>query len=444
MRLNLGCRSLAPLFGVIVCCLTALSASADRVTDGLVVLYTLEEGSGVTVHDVSGTLPALDIFNNTPTATTWITGGVRVNTTTVFASPGAAAKIISACMAANQITVEAWVKTANLTQDGPARILTLSLDGSYRNFTLGQVQDGLIWRLRTSTSTLNAAPYLFSTANAITTDLHHLAATFDATGRMDIYVDGVSNTNAVKTGDLSTWDTGYQFALANELSWDDRSWLGEIYLAAVYNRALSASEITQNFLAGADPPTPTATPTDTHTPTATASPTRTVSFTPSPSATPPDTHTPTPSASRTRTPLPTATFTRTPTPTISPTATISPTGTPTPTATLFISQTPSPTPQPFISDEPVIAFPQPATGDVLYFHFRMPSAGTSVIEIYNVAGERVKTLRQEHAQAELGRAQWQLESTAPGVYLYSLRLELATGEIRRLPPKKAVIVKLNR
>lgn len=438
------------LLGLGVWCWSASAANADRVTDGLVVLYTLEEGSGVTVHDVSGVTPALDILNNTPTATTWITGGVRVNTTTVFASPGAASKIISRCMTTNQITVEAWVKPENLTQAGPARILTLSLDGSYRNFTLGQSQDTLVWRLRTSTSTLNGSPYLYTTENAITTGLHHVAATFDTTGRMDIYIDGVSNTHASKTGDFSTWDTSYAFALANELSWDDRAWVGDIYLAAVYNRALSAAEIQQNFLAGSDPPTPTPTHTGTRTATRTITLTRTHSPTGTPTHTPTTTPTPlgtsthTPTASRTRTPVPTATFTPTPTATLSPTSTISPTLTPTGTPTVFLSRTPSPTPQAFISDEPVIAFPQPATGAVLHFHYRMPSAGAATIEIYNVTGERVKTLRQEHAQAGLGRAHWLLEKTAPGVYIYTLRLDLATGETRRLPPKKAVIVQLKR
>ncbi|MEW6515645.1 MAG: LamG-like jellyroll fold domain-containing protein [candidate division FCPU426 bacterium] len=434
-----------------------LPANADRVTSGLVALYTLEEGSGTTVHDVSGVAPPLEIYNNTPTATTWITGGVRVNTTTVFASVGAGTKIINACMSTNQITVEAWVIPANITQGGPARILTLSLDGSYRNFTLGQSQDTLVWRLRTSTSTLNGSPYLYSTSNALSVDLHHVAATFDNAGQLDIYVDGISNTHMSKTGDLSTWDSSYQFALANELSWDDRSWLGDIYLAAVYNRALSASEIMQNFLAGADPPTPTVTVTDTHTPTATATPTRTVtptrtsSPTPTASATPPGTFTATPTATVTLTPVPSATFTQPPTLThsptasISPTSTISPSTTATPTPTLFVSATPSSTSQALVSSEKdVIAFPQPATGDTLYFHYLLPSAGTSIIDIFNVAGEKVKTIRQEHAQAGLGRSLWSLRNAAPGVYIYQLRLELANGEIRSFPSKKAVIVKLHK
>ncbi len=153
------------LLGLGVWCWSASAANADRVTDGLVVLYTLEEGSGGTVHDVSGVTPALDIINNTPTATTWITGGVRVNTTTVFASPGAASKIISRCMTTNQITVEAWVRPANLTQAGPARILTLSLDGSYRNFTLGQSQDTLVWG---GTSTPQRTTFPYFTQESIT------------------------------------------------------------------------------------------------------------------------------------------------------------------------------------------------------------------------------------------------------------------------------------
>jgi hypothetical protein len=54
-------------------------------------------------------------------------------------------------------------------------------------------------------------------------------------------------------GDFSTWDNSYLFALANELQ-DDRPWLGEFHLVAVYSAALSGTEVQQNYQAGANPP----------------------------------------------------------------------------------------------------------------------------------------------------------------------------------------------
>jgi hypothetical protein len=38
-------------------------------------------------------------------------------------------------------------------------------------------------------------------------------------------------------------------ALANELT-EDRAWLGEFYLLAIYDRALSNVEVDQNFVSG--------------------------------------------------------------------------------------------------------------------------------------------------------------------------------------------------
>jgi hypothetical protein len=50
-------------------------------------------------------------------------------------------------------------------------------------------------------------------------------------------------------GDLSNWDSGYVFALGNELT-GDRGWLGSFDVVAIYSRALSAAEVEQNFAVG--------------------------------------------------------------------------------------------------------------------------------------------------------------------------------------------------
>jgi hypothetical protein len=41
----------------------------------------------------------------------------------------------------------------------------------------------------------------------------------------------------------------YRLAIGNELT-NNRPWLGEVFLIAIYNRALSANEVQQNFGAG--------------------------------------------------------------------------------------------------------------------------------------------------------------------------------------------------
>jgi hypothetical protein len=106
-----------------------------------VVIYNFQEGSGDVVHDVSGVAPALDLTAADPGNISWIPGGgLSINAETILISDGPATKVIDACMASNEITVEVWHKPANDTQGGPARMVSISLDGSNRNISF--TQDG--------------------------------------------------------------------------------------------------------------------------------------------------------------------------------------------------------------------------------------------------------------------------------------------------------------
>ena len=231
--------------------------SAMRVTEGLQALYTFEEGSGTTVHDVAGIEEPLDLSADDPVAIRWVEGGLSVVESTVIVSHQAADRIVEAVRSSNALTVEAWVAPANTLQDGPARIITLSLNSSSRNFTLGQglwgsqPSDVYDMRLRTSTTDGNGFPSLTTGAGTLAADLSHIVYTRDVNGLAAIYLDGMLMAEAVVGGDLSNWDTSYPLALANELT-GDRPWLGTFYLVAIYNRSLSAAEVSQNYAAGPD------------------------------------------------------------------------------------------------------------------------------------------------------------------------------------------------
>jgi hypothetical protein len=72
-----------------------------------------------------------------------------------------------------------------------------------------------------------------------------------ADGVVRIYVDGVEVANAIVAGDLDNWAGNHRLGLANELT-QDQPWLGELYLVAIYNRALTPDEVSQNYDAGLD------------------------------------------------------------------------------------------------------------------------------------------------------------------------------------------------
>ena len=90
----------------------------------------------------------------------------------------------------NQLTLLVCLRTSNLDQSGPARIITYSQDPGNRNFTLGQIHDTLTFRLRTPISGANGAnPALYSGPVLSVGRPAFVAAVYD--GRISrLYVDG--------------------------------------------------------------------------------------------------------------------------------------------------------------------------------------------------------------------------------------------------------------
>lgn len=226
-----------------------LENGLGRAAEGLLALYTFDAHDGGTVHDVSGVGPALDLAIETPEATEWIPGGLRVTGNAAIATPGPAAKIIDAVRASNALTIEAWVAPADLAQTGPARIATLSQDTGARNVTLGQDGTAYQGRLRTTETSDNGIPALKTADGLTATRLQHVVYARDASGQARVFVDGAEAAAETVGGDLSNWDSGYRFGLANEFV-RSRAWRGTYRLVAVYGRALSATEVSGHFAAG--------------------------------------------------------------------------------------------------------------------------------------------------------------------------------------------------
>ncbi len=127
------------------------------------VLYTFEKGDGTAVRDVSGEGDPLDLTIADPGAVEWLDGGgLAVRQPTLLASSGPATKLIQAIRRTGAVTVEVWIRPANATQRGPARVLTLSRDTGQRNFTLGQERVAYVMRYRTTATSQNGEPPLWS------------------------------------------------------------------------------------------------------------------------------------------------------------------------------------------------------------------------------------------------------------------------------------------
>jgi len=101
-------------------------------------------------------------------------------------------------------------------------------------------------RFRTTATDDDGNPATTTPAGAITANLTHVVYTRDANGNVAIYTNDTPQVTATVPGTLTNWDGSY---LGNELT-GDRPWLGTFHLVAIYDRALAASEIHQNYTVG--------------------------------------------------------------------------------------------------------------------------------------------------------------------------------------------------
>ncbi len=258
-------RSCLPLAGVVFHCLVFLSVAglqaADapprRVTAGLEVLYDFGSIDGQRIRDLSDHAQPLDLQIVDPKSVRLGSDGLEILGKTRLQTNGPPRRLMESIKRSGSLTIEAWVRPANVQQDGPARVVTLSRNTNERNFTLGQDGDRFDARLRTTKTSTNGMPSLASKSKSLSTDWTHVAYAWGPSGSARLYLDGKLQAEKSLAGAVSNWNDGFQLALANELS-SERPWLGTYGLVAIYSHELSAAEIQQNHQAGRQITPPTA------------------------------------------------------------------------------------------------------------------------------------------------------------------------------------------
>lgn len=126
-----------------------------------VVLYDFKKSQADAIRDMSNAGEPLNLRIKDVAAVQWLDGGgLRIAKPTLISSAGPAVKLVEAVQRSQAITIEAWIKPANITQAGPARIVTVSKDASSRNFTLGQKAGAYEVRFRTARTSPNGEPSL--------------------------------------------------------------------------------------------------------------------------------------------------------------------------------------------------------------------------------------------------------------------------------------------
>ena len=233
-----------------------VASGGNRSEANLIALYEFKTGSGTIALDSSGVEPELNLTLNPlgPAGVDWVGGwGLRIIDGKAQGSTRASKKLHDLITATGEYSIEAWVAPANVTQEGPARIVSYSGGVDARNFTLGQTQYNYDFLQRSSTSDANGEPAL-STADAdedLQATLQHVVVNFDPINGRRIYVNGVytDDMDSTPTGNLNDWDDSFALVLGNEVS-GNRPWQGSIRMLAVHNRVLTPEQIQQNLDVG--------------------------------------------------------------------------------------------------------------------------------------------------------------------------------------------------
>ena len=224
----------------------ALDGGAARIDDNAIALFTFSEGTGDVTMDTSGvgTPIALQI-----TGMEWVNGGgLRNLTGKAQANQAESQKLFDMISVSTEYTVEAWIIPENNAQDGPARIVSYSLDTAERNFTMGQNAIYYQLRNRSAGTGINGSPALEALVPEVQLNLTHVAMTFDAATGRKVYINGQLSIEE-NVPDTLDWQATNLLVLGNETT-DNRLWMGEFRLVAIHDKALTGAEIQQNFDAG--------------------------------------------------------------------------------------------------------------------------------------------------------------------------------------------------
>ncbi|VAW94600.1 FIG00702062: hypothetical protein [hydrothermal vent metagenome] len=236
-----------------------VASGGNRFEASQIALYEFKLGSGDTIIDRSGVSPAMNLtlFGSEGVDYEWLGSyGVQFNTSIAKAQADTADsnKLQTMISSTGEYTIEAWVLPANVSQED-ATMVAYGLNSTTRNFMLAQTLYNYEMYNRNSSAQTNpdATPLLTTDPDDedAQSSLQHVVVTYDPTNGRRIYVNGTfrDDVDPLAGDGLSNWATGAALVLGNDVGLD-RPWAGTMRLLAVHNRALSGTQIRQNFDVG--------------------------------------------------------------------------------------------------------------------------------------------------------------------------------------------------
>jgi hypothetical protein len=218
----------------------AIFYNPRTVTDGLVLALDAGNrksypGSGTTWTDLSGNGNIGELVNS-PTYNSSNLGYFQ------FVSNDYARIPNNTALDTQTPTVEVWVKTNATSQNG-FWFEKGTVNTQYSLFQAGSV---ILWRQRLTSGTLTNLST--TTANFInTSNWYQVVGTF-VSGSRRLYINGIQVNSDTQSGTIATNSGGMSIGVYGGFNGARGYYYnGNLSLCRIYNRALSAAEIQQNF-----------------------------------------------------------------------------------------------------------------------------------------------------------------------------------------------------
>lgn len=228
-----------------------IAASGGRHERNVIAMYEFKTGSGNRAYDTSGVEPSMNLTLSGEYS--WVGGwGVQFVDGKGQASTTASSKLYDLITATGEFAIELWAAPANVTQDGPARIVTYAGDSDSRNFMVGQTLYDYDTFVRNDPA--DAGGSQLSTPSAVEVlqaSLQHVVLNYDPINGRQIFVNGeqIPVTDTTPPDLLDVWDETFAFAIGSEVD-NTRRWAGTMRMLAIHNRILTAAQILENFEVG--------------------------------------------------------------------------------------------------------------------------------------------------------------------------------------------------
>lgn len=229
------------------------------VDDHLIGVWRFAEGGGMVARDTVQVFrpgymkKPMDLMIESATGYQWLgTDGILIDGPVQIRSkmgPADRPHMTPEVIASGAVTLELWVTPADVVQGVPVAGAIFSLSSGPANCSVRITQVGGLFLGCAKTAATMRGPELGipSAPDSAKDTLQHLALVVGV-GTRALYVDGVPHP-ATDIGPLAGWVENFRISIGDEIA-GGGPWLGRIWFAAVYDRALTDVEVRQNRDAG--------------------------------------------------------------------------------------------------------------------------------------------------------------------------------------------------